>query len=109
MKQSPLQRVRSEFGSKDALAEKVLGVLELGKEEDRESLGVRVRGMSNAKLLRLWDAHKRVGETFGSKDALVEKLVKIRYPNGHADYQRKLESYTAPRLLDLARQEKVKG
>ena len=107
VKTSPLERVRGEFGSKDALAEKVLDVLELGEEEERETLSARVHGMSNKKLLRLWDAHQQLNERFGSKDALVERLVKARYPNGNSDYQTKLGSYTAPRLLDLARQEKL--
>ena len=81
-KLSPLQRVRSEHGSKAKLAEKVLAVLDVPADEDKEDFEARIKTLSNAKLLRLHDAHKRLADDFGSRDELIEKIVahELRHP-----------------------------
>ncbi len=106
-KKSPLQRVRDEHGSKDELAEKVLGILDTPEDEDPADFDHRVRTMSNRKLLRLWESHQRVQDQYGSKSDLVEKITKARFPGGNDDYQRKISGFTLPKLLDLARRFKV--
>lgn len=105
-KLSPLQRVREEHGSKSDLAKKVIGILDAG-DEDQADFEHRVNTMSNAKLLRLWSANKTVEDKYGSKDALVEKITKARFPGGNEDYAAKLSSFGLPKLLDMARQHKV--
>lgn len=101
-KKSPLQQVRDEFGSKAKLAEKVLGILEADENEDADDFKHRIETMSNRKLLRLHRAHERVQSEYGSKDALVEKIVLARFSGGNEDYQRKISGFTLPKLLDLA-------
>ena len=103
-KLSPLQRVREEHGSKADLAKKVIGILDAGEEEDQADFEHRINTMSNAKLLRLWNAHNTVQDTYGSKAALVEKIAKARFSGGNADYQAKISGFGLPKLLDLARQ-----
>jgi hypothetical protein len=105
-KLSPLQRVRKEHGSKADLAKKVIGILDAG-DEDQADFEHRINTMSNAKLLRLWNAHNTVQDKYGSKDALVEKIVKARFAGGNADYQAKISTFGLPKLLDLARQHGV--
>jgi len=103
-KLSPLQRVRSEHGSKAKLAEKVLAVLDVPADEDKEDFEARIKTLSNAKLLRLHDAHKRLADDFGSRDELIEKIVAAKFSGGNAPYKAKISTFTVPRLLDLARQ-----
>lgn len=104
-KLSPLQRVNQEHGSKATLAAKVLAKLAQPEGEDADTFAHRIQTMSNTKLLRLWDVHARLDEAFGGdRDALVDALVKARFPNGNAPYQAKLGTFTTPKLLDLARQ-----
>lgn len=105
-KMSPLQRVREEHGSKADLAKKVLGILDAG-DEDQSDFEHRVNTMSNAKLLRLWEAHQTVQDKYGSKEALVEKITTARFSGGNDDYAAKLSGFTLPKLLDLARQHRV--
>lgn len=105
-KMSPLQRVREEHGSKADLAKKVIGILDAG-DEDQADFEHRVNTMSNAKLLRLWSAHNTVSDKYGSKDALVQKVTKARFPGGNDDYAAKLSGFTLPKLLDLAREHRV--
>ncbi|MEC9443293.1 MAG: hypothetical protein VYE40_19540 [Myxococcota bacterium] len=103
-KLSPLQRVRSEHGSKAKLAEKVLGFLAVPADEEKEDFEARVKTLSNAKLIRLFDAHQRVEKEFGSRDELINKIVAAKFTGGNEPYKAKISTFTEPRLLDLARQ-----
>lgn len=107
MAKSPLQRVRDEHGSKEKLAEKVLGILESPEDEDKDAFEHRVSTMSNRKLLRLWEANEALTSKHGSREALVDKIAKARFPGGNDDYAAKISDYSVPRLLDLGRQHKV--
>jgi hypothetical protein len=107
-KQSPLQRVREEHGSKAELADKVLGILDTPEDEDPADFEHRIRTLSKRKLLRLWEAEQTVQDKYGSKDELAERITKARFPGGNDDYQRKISGFTLPKLLDLARRFSVK-
>jgi len=101
---SPLQQVREDHGSKEELVDKLLDeVLEPPEDEAPLDFEERIASASNKKLLRLWDAHQTVLDEFGSKQALVDKLVTSQFPGGNADYADKLSGMTLPRLLGLAR------
>ena len=78
-KLSPLQRTKKDHGSKEALAKKVIGLLTKPEEEEQAAFEHRVNTMSNAKLLRLLDAHTKLASKFGSKDALVEKITQAKF------------------------------
>ena len=104
MKLSPLQRVRSEHGSKAKLADKVVDFLPVPEGEDADAYKKRIGTLSNAKLLRIWDAHQRVSETYGSREDLVKKIVAAKFKGGNEPYAKKIGTFTESRLLDLARQ-----
>lgn len=104
VKLSPLQRVRSEHGTKAKLAELVLEFLETPEDEERADFEQRIKTLSNAKLLRLYDAHQRVTNEYGSKEELVKKIVAAKFSGGNAPYEAKISTFTETRLLDLARQ-----
>ena len=102
-KLSPLQRVRAEHGTKAALAEKVIAALTPDEGEEREDFENRIKTLSNIKLLRLLDAHNRVEKEYGSRDALVDAVVKARFPNGNEQFKANVSAYRVTRLLDMAR------
>lgn len=106
-KKSPLQKVKDEFGSKDELAKKVIGILDAPEEEDQADFEHRISTLSNRKLLRLWNAHQTVSDKYGSKSDLVSKITQARFNGNNADYAAKLETFNLPKLLDLARQHGV--
>ena len=105
--QSPLQRVRAQHGSKEKLAEKVVEILDRPEDQEQDEFEKRVNTMSNRKLLRLWESNEKLSSKYGSRDALVEKIVRARFPGGNADYAAKISGYSVPRLLDLGLQHKV--
>lgn len=103
---SPLQLVEEEHGSKAQLAKKVFELLDHPDDEDEaHNLEYRVQTMSNRKLLRLWNAHQLMQEKFDSKDELIDAVMDAKFPGGNEDYRAKLETFTVPKLLDVARQE----
>lgn len=107
-KQSPYQIVQDKHGSKAELAKKVYDLLDHPEDKDEANeLEARVQTMSNRKLLRMWNAYQTLDDKFGSKEDLVDAVVKARFPGGNDDYAAKLEGFTVPKLLDLARQHKL--
>lgn len=107
-KQSPLQIVKNEHGSKAELAAKVYDLLDEPEDDDEAAaLKANVETMSNRKLLRLWNAYAVLDAKFGSKDELIDAVVSARFPGGNDDYAAKLTTFTVPKLLDLGRQFKL--
>ena len=104
MKKTPIQLVKEAHGSKAALADKLLGSLERHEDEDDADFKQRIHTASNKQLLRLWAAEERVKSEFGSKDKLIDAVVKARF-NGkdNADYRARVSKYAKTRLLDMMR------
>lgn len=105
MKKTPLQQVKEQFGSKEALAKKLIPLLDRAEDEDTADFERRITTASNKQLLRLWAAEEAVKSRFGSKDKLVDAIVKGRFDGkDNADYRAKIAGYAKTRLLDLHRQ-----
>ena len=99
LKQSPLARVKEEFGGKDKLVDKIVGVLDSG-DESKDELRKRLLGVSNTKLVRLFSVATRTKQA-GGHDKLVattaEKLKRAK----DKDYVAKLGEFSNGRLLDM--------
>ena len=99
LKLSPLARVKEEFGGKDKLVDKIVGVLDSG-DESKDELRKRLLGVSNTKLIRLFSVATRTKQA-GGHDKLVattaEKLKRAK----DKDYVAKLEDFSNGRLLDM--------
>lgn len=106
-KLSPLARVKKEHGSKEKLAKKVMGIIEAADGEEASDFEARVQTMSNSKLLRLWEAHNTLTDKYGSKADLAAKITAAKFKGANADYTAKISGFSAPKLLDLARQYKI--
>lgn len=108
MKLTPLQRVKKHFGSRKDLVEQLAPMVDLsGADDTRDRAKSRLMGLSNARLLRLYEVEQKVREKFGDRDKMIEHLLDTRRKAGRTADQTlrtKLEGYTKARLLDLTRQ-----
>ena len=69
LKKSPLSRVKDEFGGKDKLVDKIVGILDSG-DESKDDLRKRLLGVANGKLIRLHSVATRT-KAAGGHDKLA--------------------------------------
>lgn len=100
--QTPLQRVKEEYGSKDKLVDALMSLV-TRKGESKDQLKTRLKTASNDKLLRLHRTHTTIKEQFGDKEKLVDALLAAKNRTKDNDYREKLLSYSPGRLLDMHR------
>ncbi len=99
MKSTPLQNVKKLYGSKQALVEKVAGLLPADTGESQEDFVARLRTVANAKLLRLVAIGEKAAE-LGGKSGLVDKIAELKNQAKDTDYKVKLAKFSVPKLLD---------
>jgi hypothetical protein len=97
---SPLEKVNDDFGGKDKLVEKLVGLLE--SDESKEDLRKRLLSVANKKLLRLHRVASAVRERYGSRDKLLEQTVTVIGRPKDKDIRTRLEGLSTSRLLDMA-------
>jgi hypothetical protein len=97
--QSPLARVKEEFGTKDKLVDKLLGLVDAG-DESKDDLRRRLLGAANSKLLRLHVVASKVKEQ-GGHDKLAAAAAAGVGHGKDKDYVTKLESFSNGRLVDI--------
>jgi len=99
VKKTPLARVKDEFGGKDKLVDKIVGVLDSG-DESRDDLRKRLLGVSNTKLIRLHLVATKTKEA-GGHDKLVTATAEAQGRAKDKDYVAKLGGLSSARLLDM--------
>ena len=99
VKKTPLARVKDEFGGKDKLVDKIVGVLDSG-DESRDDLRKRLLGVSNTKLIRLHLVATKTKEA-GGHDKLVTATAEAQGRAKDKDYVAKLGGLSNARLLDI--------
>jgi pyruvate/2-oxoglutarate dehydrogenase complex dihydrolipoamide acyltransferase (E2) component len=99
LKKSPLSRVKDEFGGKDKLVDKILGVIDSG-EESKDDLRKRLLGVANGKLIRLFSVATRT-KSAGGHDKLAATAAEKLKHGKDKDYVTKLGEYSDARLLDM--------
>ena len=99
LKTGPLARVKEEFGGKDKLVDKIVGVLDSG-DESKDELRKRLLGVSNTKLIRLFSVATKTKQA-GGHDKLVSTTAEKLNRSKDKDYVTKLEEYSNGRLLDV--------
>ena len=104
---TPLQLVTEKHGGKDKLVDKLVGlVAQFGNKaeaEDKDATRARLLTVSNKKLLKLAQSTETLKASYGSRDKLVDTVMTGLGRTKDADYKKKLSTWTANRLLDLAR------
>ena len=101
-KKAPLARVNDEFGGKEKLVDKLMGLLDRG-DESKDELRSRMLAAANSKLLRLYDVHSEVKEQFGGKEKFVDAILALMKRAKDEDYREKLLGNNLTRLMDLYR------
>ena len=96
---SPLARVKQEFGGKDKLVDKIVGLLDAG-DESKDDLRKRLLGAANRKLIRLHGVATQVKGAGGKEQiaaAAAQELGKAK----DKDYVAKLNTFSSGKLVDL--------
>jgi len=107
---SPLQTVKSQYGNKAALVDKLLPLLDRASEESEVQFKDRLSRVSNAKLLRLLARVDTVKSKFGSREALVDKIVTTETGGRvDADLRNSLLTQSTGRLIDRMRRTRNRG
>ncbi len=99
LKKSPLARVKDEFGGKDKLVDKIVGILD-SEDESKEDLRERLLGVANGKLIRLHTVATRT-KTAGGHDKLAAAAADKLKHGKDKDFVAKLGGYSNARLLDI--------
>ncbi|HEY7371266.1 MAG TPA: hypothetical protein VIF57_03740 [Polyangia bacterium] len=97
VKTSPLARVKEEFGGKDKLVDKIVGVLD--SDESKDELRKRLLGVANSKLIRLFSVATKTKQAGGHDKLVVATAEKLNRAKDK-DYVAKLGEYSDGRLLD---------
>ena len=105
---SPLARVKEEFGGKDKLVDKLVGLVDAG-DESKDDLRKRLLGAANSKLLRLHVVATKV-KAQGGHDSLASAAATAVGHGKDKDFVAKLETLSNGRLVDIleAGQKKAK-
>lgn len=98
----PHGRVAAAHGSKEALA-KTLASAIARDDEDTGVIAGRLTKASNSQLLRLHHVVETVKEKYGSRGKLIAAIGTAEHKSKDKDYLAKLDSYSLPQLLDLAK------
>ena len=96
---TPLARVKEEFGGKDKLVDKIVGLLGSG-DEPKDDLRRRLLGAANSKLIRLHGVATQV-KSAGGKDQLAAAAAQEMGRGKDKDYVAKLGTYSSARVLDM--------
>ena len=99
LKKSPLSRVKDEFGGKDKLVDKIVGILDSG-DLSKDDLRKKLLGVANGKLIRLHTVATRTKEA-GGHDKLAATTAEKLKRGKDKDYVNKLGEYSNGRLLDM--------
>ena len=103
---SPLQQVK-DSGGREKLVSDLAGMVDDLHGEGSDSLKSRLSGLSNKKLVRLYQIENKVRENFGDRAKLVEHIVAARLEAGltaDENFKNSLASCSKGRLLDMTRQ-----
>lgn len=110
---TPLSIVKEQFESKEKL---IAAVQKLMTEElwlprlSADQGGNKdITRVSNAKLLRLHRVLSEVQSEFGSRAKLIDAILEVENRSKDADYKKRLENFSALRLLDQYKSSKRRG
>lgn len=96
---SPLARVKEEFGGKDKLVDKIVGLLGSG-DEPKDEMRRRLLGAANKKLIRLHGVANQVKD-LGGREALAGAAAQELGRAKDKDYVTKLGKFSSGRLIDM--------
>ena len=96
---SPLARVKQEFGGKDKLVDKIVGLIDAG-DESKDDLRKRLLGAANRKLIRLHSVATQV-KGAGGRDQIAAAAAQELGKGKDKDYVAKLSTFSSGKLVDM--------
>ena len=99
-KQTPLQFVKDQYGSKDKLIDAVTELVQPDEGETAEEHKKRLKYVSNAKLLHVLAVAKQA-QTLGGRDGMVDAVLKLKGQPKDNEYRDRLKRLSLGRLVDL--------
>lgn len=97
-KETPLQTMKRQYGTKDKLVDAVVDFAS-DEGEDKGEATERLKVLSNRKLLRMAATAERVKQA-GGRDKLAAQVAEAEGRGGDADYVEKLKTLTPTMQLD---------
>ena len=97
----PRAKLLAGHGSKEALAKSLAPALARA-DEDSDAIAARLRTASNRQLLRLAAATETVKKKWGTREKLIAAIGAANMKGKDRDFLAKLDTYSLPRLLELA-------
>jgi hypothetical protein len=97
---TPLQTIKDRHGSKDALIDKVLPLVESLDGETKDDHKKRLKYVANAKLLHLHALGERV-QKLGGREKIVARILELRGQKKDHEYSDKLKKLPLGKLVDL--------
>ena len=110
MKKTPMQTVKEQFGGKDKLVDKILGLIKRPTELTKDQFRKQLRAQSNRKLMILLTRETAIKEKWGGREKLVEALLQTRMGKDKKvddGYRKHLDKRSNGQLLDMARRNKI--
>jgi hypothetical protein len=98
----PAGRVTQLHKGKEELAKALAPALAFG-EETADAVAARLKTASNTQLLRLHKVVETVKGKWGSREKLIAAILDAGKKAKDKDFVAKLNTFTLPRLVDLAR------
>lgn len=98
-KKTPLQIVKDDHGSKDALVDKVAALVDREEGESEEEHKKRLKLVPNAKLLHLLAVGEKA-KALGGRDGMVAKILELKKQTKDHEYADALKKQSLGRLID---------
>lgn len=100
---TPRERLVEKFGSKEELAKLLAKKLDRPEGVTEADFTRHLKRQKNSRLLRLHAIVEAVEKEFGSKEALVKKILENLHHAKDKSYQEKLMSFNLAKLYDMRR------
>jgi hypothetical protein len=103
-KKNPLQQVKDLFGSKDKLVEELVAMIKKPSQGTKEEFKQKLGAQSNKKLLTLHQREKALTDRFGSREKLIDAILKARMGKKNLedkDYRKRLDRLSTGQLLNI--------
>ncbi|MCA9650542.1 MAG: hypothetical protein H6712_16575 [Myxococcales bacterium] len=98
-KKTPLQIVKDDHGSKDALVDKVAALVDREDGESEEDHKKRLKLVPNAKLLHLLAVGEKA-KALGGRDGIVARILELKNQSKDHEFGDKLKKTSLGRLID---------
>lgn len=106
---TPLHTVKNDFGSKEALVEKLVPLLDRQDNESDGEFKERLMRVSNRKLLRLWQREQTLRSDFTNREQLVDQIVEAKLGRADTEFRNSLLGLSTGRLLSMRTGQVRKG